>query len=290
LSGDVKITLLAGDASTRRYYRVFSGGSTRILMQDEPFSKDASAIKCNRYFKELGIRVPELYEINCAKGTIIQEDVGSVHLESISDDDEVNRYYDEALDIMVRYQKGAKGFDVSFTKEKFMSELIMANDYYSHSKDKNVHVFFNELVDEMMAQKSMFLHRDYHSRNLMVSDGHLVVIDYQDARTGPFTYDLASLLIDPYRSIDPEKICRLIKSYHDKMKDVVDITYQEYERAYRLCYLQRGIKILGTYAYQKVKKNNDNYTKYIEPSVKKVRAVVEAFPEWKDIILGAVIR
>ncbi|MFH1223653.1 MAG: phosphotransferase [Pseudomonadota bacterium] len=285
-----KMELLSGDASTRKYYRVLSDSGTKVLMQDEPFDKNSPIVRCNRFFKALGIRVPEMYETDYEKGTILQEDVGSLHLQDVSDKAQLKRCYDEALDIMLLYQTAARSFDVSFTKEKFISELVMTNEYYSQSSDKRLLPFFNELVDEMMKQAQLFLHRDYHSRNLMVKNGHLVVIDYQDARMGPFTYDLASLTIDPYIKLTSDITNELVEKYYDGIKDVVGVNSKEYKRYYELCYLQRGIKILGTYAYQKIKKGNSGYMRYIPPSVEKIRSVLGSFPEWRRVVLEAVIK
>ena len=142
----------------------------------------------------------------------------------------------------------------------------------------------------MMTQKKLLLHRDYHSRNLMVRNGTVYVIDYQDARLGPYSYDVASLVIDPYIELEKTLKDRIITSYYDGMKGYIKETYLEFKRDYYLCFLQRGIKILGTFAYQKVAKDNERYIEYIRPSEQKVKDVLKAFPEWKDVILGALFK
>ncbi len=136
----------------------------------------------------------------------------------------------------------------------------------------------------MMAQPQALLHRDYHSRNIMIKNSELVLIDFQDARMGPYTYDIASLAIDPYVDIDDQFRSNLVEEYYNLVKDLVKVSRQDYLRHYSLCYLQRGIKMLGTFSYQKTEKGKDTYLKYIPNTVKNIKHISEQFAAWQPLI------
>jgi aminoglycoside/choline kinase family phosphotransferase len=305
-SDKATVKLLAGDASTRKYYRVIDNGKNFIVVESAAFSKDDPAVLSNIAFKKLRIPVPEILKIIPEKGLMVKEDLGSTHLQDIKEEKKLFAYYDNVVDIMLTYQTNAiktkeplYPLSYSFTKEKFISELNMTTEYYFNGykhrslngSDKNeLESIYDSLVDKMMKQDSMLLHRDYHSRNIMVNDGKLFVIDYQDARLGPYTYDLASLVIDPYITLSEDLKRQIIARYYNGIKKAVNGSISDFEQNYYLCFLQRGIKILGTFAYQKLERNNDRYLQYIDPSIKKINVVLDKFPEWKKTVLGALLK
>lgn len=306
LSDKVTIELLAGDASTRKYYRARDENKSVIIVLSEPYPANDPSITSNYAFKKLGAPVPLIFKVFPEKGIMIKEDLGGVHLQNIKDPKKLFTYYDSAVDIVLSYQlNGARsGEDLyplsySFTREKFISELNITTEHYIKGykqkvlkgpEQKELEAVYGELVDEMMTQKKLLLHRDYHSRNLMVKDGAVYVIDYQDSRLGPYTYDVASLIIDPYIELDKMLKDRVIAGYYDGIKGYVKETYVAFKRHYHLCFLQRGIKILGTFAYQKTVRDNDRYLKYIRPSEEKVKGVLKALPEWRDVVLGVLLK
>lgn len=306
LTDNVVVTLLAGDASTRKYYRARDERQSIIIVVSGPYLSDDPSITSNYAFKKLGAPVPTILKTFPDKGIMIKEDLGGTHLQNIKDPNKLIPYYDKAVEIILSYQLNGAGFtgdlyplSYSFTKEKFMSELNMTTEYYIKAykqkalkgpEQEELNAVYEELVDEMMIQKKLLLHRDYHSRNLMVKDGALYVIDYQDSRLGPYSYDVASLVIDPYIVLDKELKDRIITGYYDGIKGYIKDTYIDFKKNYHLCFLQRGIKILGTFAYQKVERNNDRYIEYIHPSENKIKDVLKAFPEWKDVLLWTLLK
>lgn len=306
LNDNMTLTLLAGDASTRKYYRARDKTHSVVVVLSEPYAANDPSIVSNVAFKKLGAPVPLILKVFPEKGVMIKEDLGDVHLQDIKDPKELVRYYDRAVQILVSYQlNGTRSGDdlyplsYSFTKEKFISELDMTTEYYikgykqkslKKSEQKWLETFYEELVDKMMAQKNMLLHRDYHSRNLMIKDGAVYVIDYQDSRLGPYSYDVASLVMDPYIELDRSLRERIVANYYEGVKECVKVTSAEFKRHYDLCSLQRGIKILGTFAYQKLVRNKDQYLKYICPSEDKVKDVLKSFPEWEPTALGVLFK
>ena len=306
LSGTISVTLLAGDASTRKYYRLKDGENSFIVVVSEPFSNDDPSILSNIAFSRLGAPVPSIIKTEPIKGIMVKDDLGSVHLQDIKDADRLSKLYDEVIDIMLSYQlnglclneaKDLYPLTYSFTKEKFLSELNMTTEYYINAyKGKNLNPtklsrlnnFYESLVEEMQKYKKLLQHRDYHSRNLMVKDNKVFVIDYQDARLGPFAYDIASLVIDPYIDLPIKIEQRMVKRYYDGIKEKLSLSYEEFQRCYDLCFIQRGVKILGTFAYQKLVKNNDRYLQYIAPSENKLKQVLLRYAEWNDILSGVL--
>jgi aminoglycoside/choline kinase family phosphotransferase len=123
----------------------------------------------------------------------------------------------------------------------------------------------------------------------MIKEGNLFLIDLQDSRLGPLAYDIASLMIDPYIDLEEGIIKDCLDRYHKGISEFVSCTYDEFTYFYRLCFLQRGIKILGTFAYQKTEKNKDKYLPYIPVTVKKLNNIAGHFPEWKKLIMETVL-
>ena len=123
----------------------------------------------------------------------------------------------------------------------------------------------------------MLCHRDYHSRNLMLHDGSLYIIDFQDARMGPDTYDLASLLRDSYVDIADRELDELI-AYFLALKGLTDAA--EFRRRFDLMSLQRNLKALGTFGYQTTTRRNPVYIQYIPRTLNYARTTLEKYPRF----------
>jgi hypothetical protein len=120
-------------------------------------------------------------------------------------------------------------------------------------------------------------HRDYHSRNLMLSDGRLYIIDFQDARMGPDTYDLVSLLRDSYVDVPDRELDDLI-AYFLALKGCTDAV--EFRRRFDLMALQRNLKALGTFGYQTIARRNAVYIQYMPRTLRYVRTNLEKYPRF----------
>ena len=130
------------------------------------------------------------------------------------------------------------------------------------------------IVDELAGERRVLCHRDYHSRNLMLSDGSLYIIDFQDARMGPDTYDLASLLRDSYVDITDRELDDLI-AYFLALKGCADV--DEFRRRFDLMALQRNLKALGTFGYQTVTRANSVYIQYMPRTLRYARSNLEKY-------------
>ena len=127
----------------------------------------------------------------------------------------------------------------------------------------------------------MLCHRDYHSRNLMLHDGSLYIIDFQDARMGPDTYDLVSLLRDSYVDIAERELDELIAYFLAlKQRDGADADATEFRRRFDLMALQRNLKALGTFGYQTTTRRNPVYIQYMPRTLRYVRTNLEKYPRF----------
>jgi aminoglycoside/choline kinase family phosphotransferase len=156
-------------------------------------------------------------------------------------------------------------FTLAFDEDKLMSELDFfithfleeySNADLGRPDRAALREEFRIVVQELASQSRVLCHRDYHSRNLMLHDGKLHVIDFQDARMGPDTYDLVSLLRDCYVDNDTAFVTRLVAHYHKKMDTSVDSSYLE---RFDLMSVQRHLKALGTFGYQITVAGNEEY-------------------------------
>jgi aminoglycoside/choline kinase family phosphotransferase len=140
---------------------------------------------------------------------------------------------------------------------------------------------WSSIVEELSAEQRVLCHRDYHSRNLMLHDGSLYIIDFQDARMGPDTYDLASLLRDSYVDLTTQQVDELIafflavvgRTSHD----------QEFRRRFDLMALQRNLKALGTFGYMTTSRNNTVYIQYIPRTLAYVKANLAKYPRFERL-------
>jgi N-acetylmuramate 1-kinase len=142
------------------------------------------------------------------------------------------------------------------------------------------------IVGELAAEPRVLCHRDYHSRNLMLSDASLYIIDFQDARLGPDTYDLASLLRDSYVDIADRELDELI-AYFLALKGLADV--EEFRRRFDLMALQRNLKALGTFGYQTMTRRNPVYIQYMPRTLRYARSNLEKYPRFTRLrtLLGA---
>jgi len=299
---------LKGDASDRRYYRIkWEGdeGASLILMEldQRPSPPNLPFIQVQEHLASLNIPVPQIYGYYPEWGYLILEDLGETTLEDKVKDPkteplEVERLYREAIDILLTMQiygsqpggsPDCPAFTTIFDETKFMYEL----DFFLHymiegllarslePRDRSLlREQFYQLAKTLARRKRYFTHRDYHSRNIMVKEGGLGILDFQDARMALCQYDLASLLRDSYVSLPEDLVEELIDYYLDQ-KERLEGYRQEGPREFReifdLTCLQRNLKALGTFAFQKVAKNNPTYLPYVRPTLEYIWLNLEKY-------------
>ena len=270
---------LPGDASDRRYVRVrLADGSSRMLMvHGGPIdSRTLPFCAVARLLARMRVPAPAVLGSADDLGILMLDDLGDVTVQALLGADTGGRrdaVYAEAVDLIVRMQRGGQQlasprqlpFTLAFDEDKLMWELEFFVEHFlgglrrarlSATARTALGEELRAVARELAAEPRVFCHRDYHSRNLMHHDGRVYVIDFQDARMGPATYDLVSLLRDCYVQHEPAFVGRMIAYYHDRLGRAAG---PEYRDRFDLMSLQRHLKALGTFGYQSTTGGNDRY-------------------------------
>jgi len=304
----IQVAPLSGDASTRRYFRLTpsSGSSSIVALYPDPFDAAATPFyTVGQALIQMGLPVPRLLDHDGALGIYEQEDLGDLTLQHVLYDASAERkvdLYREAIDEIVLAQREASKvpqraicFHTAFDIEKLSWELHYFEKHFLelHRKvDLSVEdrsklaEGFHSLAANIASWPRVLCHRDYHSRNLMQHDGRLYWIDYQDARMGPATYDLASLLRDSYVTLDEEFVQDRAEEF--RQKGAPDETRETFRQRFELMSIQRNLKALGTFGYMAVVRANPVYLPYIPGTLAQVKRNLDRHPELAS--LASVLR
>lgn len=301
-AGDVsvdRIVPLVGDASTRSYFRLHrADGQTSILaLLPQPFDeKDSAFLNTAELFRAIPVRIPDVQLVSGSEGALILEDLGDrllQHEVAEMDEEQKKRLYAEAVDIILRLQKRGReledqrytAFRTTFDTAKFRWELDFFLKHFvvglrgatlSPEETQTLSVCFHELSKGLASVSGVLCHRDYHSRNLMLAGNELAVIDFQDARLGPASYDLVSLLHDSYVEHSDELIGQMRARFERGLG-------RELSSEFDLAALQRNLKALGTFGYQIAVRGNDVYRDYVEHTLLMVRGHLARSARWTDL-------
>jgi N-acetylmuramate 1-kinase len=294
----VRVAPLSGDASTRRYYRVLDGGTSYVLaLYPERFVPDElSYLTVHGLLEGYGLPVPATIDVDGARGIVLQEDLGDRTLQEVlkgTGDGERDELYREAVDEVAQLQmRAAQGpqkhgcFEIAFDIEKLSWELhyFLKHFVEGHRRceltveDRAIlSEAFHELSHEIASWPRVLCHRDYHSRNLMLHRGRLYWIDFQDARMGPTTYDLASLLRDAYVDV-PEELREELKERF-RQKATPDEPREVFRRRFDLMCVQRNLKALGTFGFMATVRSNPVYLPYIPRNLVHARHNLSRYPQ-----------
>lgn len=310
-----EIVALTPDASTREYFRLpWPQGATAIAaVYPEPFDPDIHPfLDVTRLFSEAHLPVPQILDLDASNGIILQEDLGDRQLGrvfEIASDDQREAYLERAITLIAEIQATtAKAFErdsiacrLAFDEAKLIWELNFFLEHYfnslrrqtlTHAQEKELRVEMNDIAAELAARPRVLCHRDYHSANLMVDEGgQLRVVDYQDARMGPASYDLVSLLLD--RQTAPPSLAevrerRLFFLEERRRQGLETIDPDEFAHEFRLMTVQRCLKATGTFSYQSaVAGRGEVYAHYIQPMLEIVLQAacwLNRFPVLQGII------
>jgi aminoglycoside/choline kinase family phosphotransferase len=298
----VQVLPLSGDASTRRYYRLSGLPGTQILsLHLEPFDPEQLPFTVMRnLIAGWGIPVPKILDQDGARGILVLEDLGDVTLQEAlrgASASQREEFYRTAVDQVVTLQREASRgpqrapcFQVAFDIEKLSWELhyFLVHFLEGHRgadlsvEDRSVLAeSFHRLSEEIGSWPRVLCHRDYHSRNLMVHGDRLVWIDFQDARMGPATYDLVSLLRDSY--VDVEEDFQAERAEEFRQKALPGEHREIFARRFDLMSVQRNLKALGTFGYQASVKGNRVYLPYIPRTLAGARRNLSRHPELRPL-------
>lgn len=295
---------LAGDASARRFFRLpgFPFGTKRsmILIVFPPEAERQEIIrylKMAKGLKKAGLPVPEVYRFDIADGFFLVEDGGDNLLQDLVRGRNPINLYQQAIDLMIEMRSSLNsviaGLNPCFDQETFSRELNFflthtLEGYYGGKFDEisrsEFGDFFRIICQELSIQPQVFCHRDYHSRNLLVQAERLIMIDFQDGRLGPYTYDLVSLLEDPYTALAVGVRDELKKYYLYRENQVSKKNFSgDFYRDYDMMSIQRLLKAAGTFGYMYMVRGKPEYTRSLPRIFKRVDEIIRGYPELRGL-------
>ena len=281
---DARVVPLTGDASDRKYFRVVpkDGDPFVIAVHAQPFDmKSLPFVNVANLFTEIGVPVPRILGDAADLGVLALEDLGDVTLQAnlgtMTGEQHDDQYREAMGFIELLQRRGAElrsikylPYQIGFDSPKLMWELEFFFRHFlegyrgaeiTPAERDALTEEFTTLAEELSAEPRVLCHRDYHSRNLMVHHERLYVIDFQDARLGPDTYDLVSLLRDSYVDL-PESTVTTFIAHFLKLRGGRDDA-EAFRTRFDVMALQRNLKALGTFGYQTLARNNTVYIQYI---------------------------
>jgi N-acetylmuramate 1-kinase len=299
---DAEVFALTPDASTREYFRFPWKRKTAIAaVYPEPFDPNFHPyLDVTRLFLDAQLPVPEIFEVDASNGIIVQEDLGDRQLRLVyesASEEECEAYKEEAITLIAQIQAATeRAFErnsiasrLAFDEAKLSWELgfffehyfvSLRNERMSHGEAAELKAEMNDIAAELAARPRVLCHRDFHASNLMV-DGkkRLRIVDHQDARMGPASYDLVTLLLD--RQPEPPSLAeirahRLFLIAERRRHGLDALDPDELAREFRLMSVQRGLKAIGTFSYQTaVAGRGATYAQFIKPTFQMVLQAAE---------------
>jgi len=295
---EFKLTTASADASFRRYFRVHLADKTLIAMDAPPPHENCEPfVRIARLFADAGMHVPEVIAQDLAQGFLLLSDLGDVTYLSQLNDTTAPALYHDANSALIRLQVASKpGVLPDYDEALLTREMQLLPDWYiaKHLNvtldDKQQEVLqktFALLNRNILSQGQVYVHRDYHSRNLMLCEDNPGVLDFQDAVFGAITYDLVSLLRDAYISWDEEMIIDWLVRYWQAAKKQnlpVPEDFSEFYRDFEYMGAQRHIKVLGIFARLYHRDGKQGYLKDMPLVMHYLRRVCERYIELKPLL------
>ena len=270
---DLELSPASADASFRRYFRIVHRGGSLIAMDAPPEQENcAPYVHVARLFRAAGVNVPQVLAQDLDRGFLLLTDFGSTtYLEALAGSDPVPLYAD-ALDALIAIQRASRpGVLPDYDEALLKREVDLFRDWYvARQLGRTLTVQQTESLERMcavvlacnLAQPRVYVHRDYHSRNLMLTDPNPGVLDFQDAVFGPITYDLVSLLKDAYVEWPEEQVLDWVVRYWQKARAArlpVRDDFAAFYRDFEWMGVQRHLKVLGIFARLWHRDGKDRY-------------------------------
>jgi N-acetylmuramate 1-kinase len=297
LNADFKISPMIGDASFRRYFRVFHNDKTFVAVDSPPDREDSSQfIAIDRLLAARGVHVPQIVSFNVSQGFMLLSDFGDRLYQQELNNKNVDLLYGMALKELLKMQVGSVTTDIplpNFDGASMMQELLNFRTWFlehhlrlqiSSTIDQLLTEIFEKLVHSAAFQPQSFIHRDYHSRNLMVLEGGVGVLDFQDAAYGPITYDAVSLLRDCYIDWPHKKVVKWALSYCESLRvnGLLKVADEVFLKWFDWMGIQRHLKAIFIFARKYHRDQAADYLQYIPRSLSYVVSVSQCYPELID--------
>ena len=287
------VTIASADASFRKYYRLSKNDKTFLLM-DSSLEKSSLMpfLDVTQKLQNVGVKVPHIYKQELSLGYLIIEDFGDSLLLSQLNQTNFKSLYKKAIDEIIKMQNAdTKGLPL-YDKAFLHFEMDLMKEWYF---EKKLGLTLSQTQADMLARtldyisetlllqpQNIFVHRDYHSRNIMLTDeNELGVIDYQDAMSGALTYDLVSLLKDCYIAYEREDIEELALYFKDKKG--LKCSDEEFLKWFDFMGIQRHIKVLGIFSRLHLRDGKDGYLKDIPLTRKYLIGTAKRYKETQEL-------
>ena len=283
-AGIAEYTTLVAEASHRLFYRIAdTAGATWIVMASPPELENNDAfVNVARRFADAGVGVPRVVARDDARGFFLLTDLGDYHFADAYAAGETDRALAAGLKTLARIQRVAGGVP-RYDRDRFATELDIFTEWFVEgllgvTPPAAYTRVATSLVDNADSQRRVCIHRDYHSRNLLLtSDGEVGVVDFQDALMGPYTYDLACLLLDCYHRFDQQTIEHWANVFRES--NYADVPRDRFLRQLELTGLQRQLKAVGIFARLKLRDNKSTHLRYIVPVLSHAHDIVTRYPD-----------
>ncbi|MDS1142564.1 phosphotransferase [Pusillimonas sp. SM2304] len=292
----------SSDASFRRYYRLQTASGTAIAMDAPPATEDCRPfVHVTGLLQSVGLNVPAILAQNLDDGFLLLSDLGQqTYYQAIqagTDDVRLQTLYRNAIKALVRLQQAPAASLPAFDAPRLSQELTVFPEWYAQrhcqaalddTERQTLQHAFALLIDDNVKQAGVLVHRDFHSPNLMVcEDGLPGVIDYQDALSGPISYDIASLVMDARITWEePQQLDWAIR-YWEAAKAAglpVPGDFADFHRAYEWMGLQRNLRILGVFARLSHRDNKHHYLDHIPRVNTYVRQVAGRYNAFRPLL------
>ena len=287
------LTVASADASFRRYFRIHFEGQNYIVMDAPPELEDSKPfVQICEWMKNSGQQVPEIFAKDLKKGFMVLSDFGDFHFQDALEKDNRDTLYRLAIAQIANMQKSLiqseenlPTFDINWQ----WKELDIFREWclpdVSEDSYRETALSLVLAVDDI---PKVFMHRDFHCRNLLVrDDGSLGIIDFQGAMHGPLTYDLVSLLRDCYVDNDPDWIDQQVLAFHQRSKAsnlaLADVSENQFIRWFDLAGLQRHLKCVGIFHRLKIRDHKPEYLKDVPRVLGYINQVLNRNPDLENL-------
>ncbi len=279
------------DASFRRYFRVVRPGEETAIVMDAPPEKEdlLPFIHVSRCLSEAGLNVPVVQQKNLEQGFLLLTDLGQTPYLSELTPERVGDLYADAMVALSKLQSVGVDSLPLYDETLLRREMDLFTDWFlAVHLDLNVKSLGSVLqeshdclVTNALEQPQVFVHRDYHSRNLMVDTPNPGILDFQDACKGPITYDLVSLLKDCYVSWRHDQVMEWVQSYFNQQGQthgLSSVNFEQFFRWFELMGVQRHLKAVGIFARLNYRDGKPHYLPDIPRTLSYVTQVAPKYP------------
>jgi len=288
----------SADASFRRYFRIRFDGESRIVMDAPPDKEDSRPfVSIGRQLRGIGLNVPEILAEDLQQGFLLLSDLGDRQYLDVLDAQNAGRLYGDAMGALATLQASGPGAQQlpPYDRELLWCEMELFREWYlgkhlglvlNAGEQTVLDETFELLVVSALEQPAVSVHRDYHSRNLMVSEHNPGILDFQDAVYGPLTYDLVSLLRDCYIAWPREQVEGWVSDYHDMAFEQGILGERQLERFLRwfdLMGVQRHLKATGIFARLNHRDGKPGYLNDIPRTLGYVVEVCGRYPQLRPL-------